>query len=93
MKFLALVLSIVTSFALSTAACAQSADSRPLTRAEVRQQLVAVDHAGYNPAISDGADYPAEIQAAERRLREEGTKTSVSQYSGALPLSSSTASR
>ncbi|HEM7874400.1 TPA: DUF4148 domain-containing protein [Burkholderia contaminans] len=38
-----------------------------LTRAEVRGQLVQIEHAGYNPARKD-IHYPQSIQQAEARL-------------------------
>ncbi|WP_420992127.1 DUF4148 domain-containing protein [Cupriavidus sp. 30B13] len=39
----------------------------PLTRAEVRADLVRVENAGYHPRGQDGA-YPADIQAAEAKI-------------------------
>lgn len=49
------------------AAFAQS--SQPLTRAEVRAELVQVEKAGYNP--NDWYHYPQNIQAAEARVAAE----------------------
>jgi hypothetical protein len=49
------------SFAQSTTA--------PLTRAEVRDQLVQLEKAGYNP--NDWINYPQNIQAAERTVQAE----------------------
>src|SRR5258708_31575089 len=40
----------------------------PLTHAQVYMDLVRVEQAGYNPAAGDDANYPADIQAAERRV-------------------------
>jgi hypothetical protein len=51
------------------AAMAQSNNAKPLTRAEVRQQLIDAENAGYKPAASDPY-YPADIQAAEQRVEE-----------------------
>jgi Domain of unknown function (DUF4148) len=66
------------------------AQSSPLTRAEVRAQLVQLERAGYNPA-SDHTEYPKNIQAAEARIAQQndaaggygGTSTSGSSESGA----------
>ncbi|WP_250536067.1 DUF4148 domain-containing protein [Caballeronia sp. AZ10_KS36] len=44
---------------------AQSADG--ITRAQVRAELVQLEHAGYNPA-SDHSQYPKNIEAAVARL-------------------------
>jgi hypothetical protein len=44
--------------------------SVPLTRAEVRADLVRVEQAGYRPSAND-VYYPADIQAAEARLHAQ----------------------
>lgn len=49
----------VYSFAQST---------QPLTRAEVRADLVRVEQAGYRPGRGDDINYPADIQAAEAKV-------------------------
>jgi hypothetical protein len=51
--------------AVPVVAFAQSAE--PLTRAQVRAELVQLEQAGYNPA-ADYVDYPQNIQAAEARV-------------------------
>jgi hypothetical protein len=55
---------IAALIAAPLAAFAQS--SQPLTRAEVRADLVQVEKAGYNP--NDWIHYPDNIQAAEARV-------------------------
>ncbi|OJA61094.1 DUF4148 domain-containing protein [Burkholderia ubonensis] len=60
---LALMFGIVIS---SASTFAQSA-SAPLTRAQVRADLIRLERAGYNPSASDDANYPADIQAAEAK--------------------------
>ncbi|HEY4804561.1 MAG TPA: DUF4148 domain-containing protein [Paraburkholderia sp.] len=44
--------------------------SQPLTRAEVKAELVQLQRAGYNPA-SDDTQYPANLQAALARVSAE----------------------
>lgn len=65
-------LAAVTAAALVIPAVsyAQSGNDRPLTRAEVRQQLIDIEQAGYNPATANDIDYPADVQAAQRRLAQ-----------------------
>ncbi|GAB5094691.1 DUF4148 domain-containing protein [Caballeronia sp. LP006] len=63
MKLLARI-AIVTLAAAPLAAFAQS---EGLTRAQVRQDLVKVEQAGYNPSERD-AFYPNDIQAAEQKV-------------------------
>ena len=60
------------------AAFAQS--SEPLTRAEVRADLVKVEKAGYNP--NDWIHYPENIQAAEARVAAEhgGAQAEATSY-------------
>ena len=64
---LALTLSAVVS---STSTFAQSA-SVPLTRAQVRADLIRLEQAGYNPPANDDATYPTDIQAAEAKIAAE----------------------
>jgi hypothetical protein len=41
--------------------------SQPLTRAQVRHELIELEQAGYNPTMND-TQYPQDIQQAEARL-------------------------
>jgi hypothetical protein len=77
-------------------AFAQAADT-PVTRAEVKADLVRVEQAGYSPAAKD-TYYPADIQAAEAKIAAQqqapeaasvgGVMTGASQAGGTLALSS-----
>jgi hypothetical protein len=44
--------------------------NQPLTRAQVRAELVQLQQAGYNPA-SDNTQYPANIEAALSRIQAD----------------------
>jgi hypothetical protein len=48
------------------------AGNAPVTRAEVKADLVRVEQAGYRPAGND-LNYPADIQAAEARVHTPST--------------------
>lgn len=75
--------------ALITAPLAAFAQSnQPLTRAEVRAQLVQLEKAGYNPATSSDYDYPANIQAAEARVAAQNAGVQSSGYGSATNGSS-----
>jgi hypothetical protein len=74
MKSLIKAVAIALVIAAPVASFAQS--NQPLTRAEVRNQLVQLEKAGYNPSTSDDATYPAQIQAAEARVAAENGATS-----------------
>jgi len=45
-------------------------ENGPVTRAEVRANLAAVERAGYQPSATD-ALYPASIQAAEAKVAKQ----------------------
>ena len=66
MKSLIKAVALAVVFAAPVASFAQS--EQPLTRAEVKAQLRQLEQAGYNPAASTDATYPADIQAAEARV-------------------------
>ncbi|MFM0594334.1 DUF4148 domain-containing protein [Paraburkholderia dilworthii] len=67
MKSLIKAVAIAVVLAAPVAAFAQ-ASQQPVTRADVRNQLIQLEQAGYNPANSSDPTYPADIQAAERRV-------------------------
>jgi hypothetical protein len=74
MKSLIKAVALAVVLAAPVVSFAQS--NQPLTRAEVRNQLVQLEKAGYNPSVSDDATYPADIQAAEARVAAENGSTS-----------------
>jgi hypothetical protein len=73
MKSLIQAVAIAAILAAPVAAFAQAADTtqQPLTRAEVKNQLIQLEQAGYNPSSSNDPYYPADIQAAEQRVQAE----------------------
>ncbi|WP_153102042.1 DUF4148 domain-containing protein [Paraburkholderia hayleyella] len=71
MKSLLQAVAIATILATPIASFAQT--SQPLTRAQVRAELVQLEQAGYNPATAgDNTTYPARLQAASGRLASLG---------------------
>jgi hypothetical protein len=56
---------IAAALAAPIASFAQS--NQPVTRAQVRAELVQLEKAGYNP-VGDHVDYPANLQAAQARV-------------------------
>lgn len=66
MKSLIQAVVIAVAIAAPVASFAQS--NQPLTRAEVRAQLVQLEQAGYSPARGRDPYYPADIQAAEAKV-------------------------
>lgn len=68
MKTRQLPLFVAALLAGLPAATFAQASVAPLTRTQVREELVAIEHAGYWPNRSS-PEYPADIQAAEARER------------------------
>jgi type II secretory pathway pseudopilin PulG len=66
MKSLIKAVAIAAVFAVPAISFAQS--NQPLTRAEVRAQLVQLEQAGYRPANGRDPYYPSDIQTAEARV-------------------------
>jgi Domain of unknown function (DUF4148) len=69
MKSFIQALAIAAVLAVPAVSFAQS--NAPVTRAEVRAQLIQLEKAGYNPSDADNANYPADIQKAEARVASE----------------------
>ena len=79
MKSLSKVIAIAAVVVAPLTSFAQS--NQPLTRAEVRQQLVELHNVGYSP-LDDRNSWPANIQAAEARLaaQKEAAATANTSY-------------
>ncbi|MEW6345671.1 MAG: DUF4148 domain-containing protein [Pseudomonadota bacterium] len=69
MKSLIKAVAIAAVLAIPAVSFAQT--NQPVTRAQVRNELVQLEKAGYNPSVSNDEDYPADIQAAEARVAAE----------------------
>lgn len=80
MKSLVYVALAASILAAPVASFAQSSN-QPVTRAEVRADLVQLEKNGYNPVASD-AQYPNDIQAAEARVDQTGQTLSHADTSG-----------
>ena len=67
---------VVLSLALGIPALSYAQSSNgPVTRAQVRAQLSALERAGYEPGRADDATYPQDIQAAEARVAMQQAAT------------------
>jgi uncharacterized protein YjaZ len=75
---------VIIAAALAIPATASFAQNQPLTRAEVKAQLVQAEQAGYNPN-ADNITYPAQIQAADAKIAAQNGQNS---YGGVADTSS-----
>lgn len=66
MKPLARAVIVVAALVVPVIASAQS--NAPITRAQVRAELVQLEKAGYNPSHGEDPNYPADIQAADANV-------------------------
>ena len=91
MKSLIKAVAVALVLAAPVASFAQS--NQPVTRAQVRAELVQLEKAGYNP-IGDHVDYPANLQAAQARVdAQNGTAQAVNSGYGAPIAGTSQAGR
>src|ERR1700733_538134 len=67
MKSLIQAVAIAAILATPVASFAQS-NSQPVTRAQVRAELMQIEQAGYSPARGRDPYYPEDIQAAEAKV-------------------------
>lgn len=75
---------------LAAPALSFAQSNAPVTRAEVRADLVRLEQAGYNPSLADDANYPADIQAAEAKVAAQNASPSTqSSYGGVAQTGSS----
>jgi Tfp pilus assembly protein PilE len=81
MKSLIKAVAIAAVLAIPAVSFAQS--NQPVTRAQVRAELVQLEKAGYNPAEADQTNYPADLQAAEARVAANEAKVQSSGYGSA----------
>ncbi|PXW28556.1 DUF4148 domain-containing protein [Paraburkholderia caballeronis] len=71
MKSLIKAVAVAAVLVVPAVSFAQS--NQPLTRAEVRNQLIQLEKAGYRPNLND-PHYPDDIQAAQARVQQNGAE-------------------
>jgi hypothetical protein len=86
MKISVLVQAISVAVALAAPAVTFAQSSAPLTRAQVRAELVQLEKAGYRTGDGDQTTYPAQLQQAEARVAHENAVSSG--YGGTVSGSS-----
>ena len=72
-----LIQAVVVAAALAAPVAVFAQSNQPLTRAEVKSQLVQLEQAGYHPGEGDQNTYPVQIQAAEAKVAAENGATDV----------------
>src|SRR5271167_3560380 len=82
---------VLAAAALGAPVLSFAQSSAPLTRAEVRADLVRVEQAGYTPSSND-INYPADIQAAEAKIAAQNDQQLTNQAVGGVVQNGSSAS-
>jgi Domain of unknown function (DUF4148) len=78
-----LIEAVVIAALIAAPLAAFSQTNQPVTRAQVRAELIQLEKAGYDPATSNALDYPANIQAAEARVAAQNANAQTSGYGSA----------
>ncbi|MFM0643938.1 DUF4148 domain-containing protein [Paraburkholderia bryophila] len=73
---------VATSFLVIPLCGFAQQTSAPLTRAEVRAELVQIEKAGYSPSTGEDQAYPKDIQAAEAKVSAEVAMVATSSVGG-----------
>ncbi|XUW93186.1 DUF4148 domain-containing protein (plasmid) [Burkholderia sp. M6-3] len=82
---------IIASSVLSTPLVSFAQTTAPITRAEVRAQLIRLEQAGYSPSSGDEANYPADIQVAEAKIDWQGNQQMVNSGAGGTTMKGASA--
>jgi len=79
----ALICLALAAGALAAPVLSFAQSNAPVTRAEVRADLVRVEQAGYQPGGGSDINYPTDIQAAEAKIAaENGQQQATQAYGG-----------
>lgn len=77
-----LVQSLLVAVVVAVPAVSFAQSNEPVTRAQVRAELVQLEKAGYNPA-ADYTQYPQNLQAAQARIDAQNQGAASAYGSGA----------
>ena len=86
MNIKSLVSAVALASALAAPAVSFAQSNGPVTRAQVRAELVQIEKTGYHVGDGDSTTYPAEIQAAEAKVAAQNG--AASGYGGVVSGSS-----
>ncbi|KIG04892.1 Protein of unknown function DUF4148 [Burkholderia sp. MR1] len=81
-----LIQAVVVAAALAAPVAVFAQSSAPLTRAQVRAELVQLEQTGWRPAAGADPHYPEDIQAAEAKVAAQNG--AASGYGGVVSSSS-----
>jgi hypothetical protein len=82
MKVKVWVQAISVAAALAAPAVSFAQSNAPVTRAQVRNELVQIEKAGYRPGDGDQSSYPVPLQRAEARVAQSAAANDVGGVAG-----------
>jgi DNA invertase Pin-like site-specific DNA recombinase len=74
-----LIAAALAATVLAAPALSFAQESQPLTRAQVRAELVQLEQAGYRPGVSSPY-YPADLQAAQAKVAQQNATAETTAY-------------
>ena len=89
MKALARLVFAIGALASPVVSFAQSTE--PVTRAQVREELIRLEEAGYQVSGADHTTYPAQIQAAEAKVAAQDSQLAVNNAVGGTTMTGTSA--
>ncbi|WP_027815804.1 DUF4148 domain-containing protein [Paraburkholderia bannensis] len=92
MKTLIAAALAATVLAAPALSFAQANNQQPLTRAQVRAELVQLEKAGYRPGLSSPY-YPEDLQAAQARVAQQNATAEATAYGASTNGSTQAGSR
>ena len=87
-----LIAAALAATVLAAPALSFAQESQPLTRAQVRAELVQLEQAGYRPGVSSPY-YPADMQAAQAKVAQQNATAEATAYGASTNGSTQAGSR
>jgi Domain of unknown function (DUF4148) len=77
-----LIKAVAVALVIAAPAASFAQSNQPVTRAQVRTELVQLERAGYTPIRGADPYYPADIQAAEARVAAQNGSAAATDVGG-----------
>lgn len=85
-----LIYTVITVSVIGAPVASFAQSNGPITRAQVREELLQLEQAGYRVPVGNNPHYPEDIQAAQARVTEKNAQAQadMSGYGSALQSTS-----
>jgi hypothetical protein len=82
---------VIASCALASPVVSFAQSTEPVTRAQVRAELIRLEQAGYHVGDGDQTTYPAQIQAAEAKIAAQDSQQAANNAVGGTTINGTSA--